>query len=112
MLYPLHERLAEEPDDGGIDPGGHQAERVAGGDEAVVGLQVLELRADDADARQAVESLTKGVAHRLFGVNQPDRFEHRRTPTSESGKPRLPIILTPFPISDARTRCAAGFPGP
>ena len=88
VLDPLHQRLAEEADDGRVDPGRHEPEGVAGGDEAVVGLQVLEPAPDDADARQAGEAVPEGVAHRLVGVDQPEGFEHRFPPRSDSTWPR------------------------
>ena len=54
-----HQPLAEEADHGRVDPGRHDAECVAGGDEAVVRLQVLERRSDDPDARQPGEPSRK-----------------------------------------------------
>ena len=80
VLHPLHDRFAEEADHGRVDPGRHQAERVSGGDEAVVRVEILEPPADDADAREALESTTEGVAHRFFGVDQPEGLGHRSSP--------------------------------
>ena len=83
VLDPLHQPLAEPADHGGVDPGGHQAEGVAGGDEAVVRLQVFEPAADDADAGQAGEPEPEGVAHRLLGVNQPHALNHEMPTQNE-----------------------------
>src|SRR5262245_23252433 len=76
VLSPVHERLAEPADDGRIDAGGHQPERMASGDEAVARPQVLEPALYDADIRQAGDSLPERDAHGVIGVDQPQTFEH------------------------------------
>jgi hypothetical protein len=71
VLYPLHDRLAEEPNDGSVDPGGHKTERVTSGDKAVVGLQFFESGPDDAETWKAIEAAAEGVAHVFVGMDQP-----------------------------------------
>jgi hypothetical protein len=68
VLHPLHERLTKESDNSGVDPGCHQAERVAGRDEAVVGLQFLESGPDDSNVLKPIETEAEGIAHGLVGM--------------------------------------------
>src|SRR5205823_8375330 len=69
----------EEAHDGGVDAGGHQAEGVAGGDEAVVRREVLEAALDDAGARQPGEARAERRAHGGLRVNEPQFAKHGRS---------------------------------
>jgi hypothetical protein len=50
-------------------PRRHQVEGVAGGDKAVVWIEFLERRADDADDHEALEALPESNAHRFVRMN-------------------------------------------
>jgi hypothetical protein len=65
-----HDGYAEVADDGSIDAGGHDAEGIAGGDEAVMRREVFEIAGMEADVRQAREAVAEGVNHEGIGMDE------------------------------------------
>jgi hypothetical protein len=67
----VHDLWAEETDDGGVDAGGHDAVGVAGGDEAVVGREVLEVFLVVVDIGEGGEAGAEGGDHVGVGFDEP-----------------------------------------
>ena len=84
-LHPVHQPVAEEPDDGGVDAAIHQAERVGGADHAVEHRQLLEVARDGLDVGQPLEVSSPGDDHLDLRIHQ-DQPECRHSPAARFGR--------------------------
>jgi hypothetical protein len=72
----LHQLFTEKPHDGGINPGRHHTEGIAGCDKAIMRLESLESGLKHDGAGQPIEPLAKRGAHRFFRMDKSDRLQH------------------------------------
>jgi hypothetical protein len=78
MLNPVHQFLAEYPYHSCINPRCHDAERVAGCNEAIVRFEVFKSALNDTNTGRFTETSAKRCTHCVIWMNEPNALKHNR----------------------------------